>query len=70
MTIPPASPAAHADVSEYQWIVWFGAFAAFFAAFGIGANDVANAFATSVGSKALTVIMLHTPICPFWAAFS
>ncbi|AEO97646.1 putative phosphate permease [Emiliania huxleyi virus 86] len=40
---------------EYTWIVVFGAFAAFFAAFGIGANDVANAYATSVGSKALTI---------------
>mmetsp|Transcript_25699 Transcript_25699/g.81172 ORF Transcript_25699/g.81172 Transcript_25699/m.81172 type:complete len:575 (-) Transcript_25699:197-1921(-) len=40
---------------EYSWIVVFGAIAAIFAAFGIGANDVANAYATSVGSKALTI---------------
>ncbi len=40
---------------EYTWIVVFGGFAAFFAAFGIGANDCANSYATSVGSKALTI---------------
>ncbi|CBJ33038.1 high affinity phosphate transporter, probable [Ectocarpus siliculosus] len=40
---------------HFLWIVIVGAFGAFFAAFGIGANDVANAFATSVGAKALTI---------------
>ena len=39
----------------YLWIVIVGGMFAFFAAMGIGANDVANAFATSVGSKALTI---------------
>ncbi|CAN0318406.1 unnamed protein product [Ascophyllum nodosum] len=39
----------------FLWIVIVGAFGALFAAFGIGANDVANAFATSVGAKALTI---------------
>merc|ERR1719487_418593 len=43
------------DTSHYLWIVILGGLAAFGAAFGIGANDVANAFATSVGSKALTI---------------
>lgn len=42
-------------MAEYEWIVVAGAVTAFIAAFGIGANDVANAFATSVGSKAITI---------------
>ena len=71
---------AQDDVDHYEWLVVLGVIAAFFAAFGIGANDVANAcappplsltqpeatfmilhhcsarrFATSVGSKALTI---------------
>ena len=40
---------------EYIWVVVVGGFMAFFAAMGIGANDVANAFATSIGSGALTI---------------
>jgi solute carrier family 20 (sodium-dependent phosphate transporter) len=39
----------------YLWIVITGGVFSFFAAMGIGANDAANAFATSVGSKALTI---------------
>ena len=39
----------------YEWIVIVGGLFAFFAAMGIGANDAANSFATSVGSKALTI---------------
>lgn len=39
----------------YSWIIIVGGLFAFFAAMGIGANDVANAFATSVGSKSLTM---------------
>ena len=37
------------------WIVITGGLFAFFTSAGIGANDAANAFATSVGSKALTL---------------
>lgn len=39
----------------YLWIVIVGGAFAFFASAGIGANDAANAFATSVGSKALSL---------------
>lgn len=39
----------------YTWIIVVGGIFSFFAAMGIGANDVANAFATSVGSKSLTM---------------
>ncbi|CAM9644653.1 unnamed protein product, partial [Ectocarpus sp. 6 AP-2014] len=39
----------------FLWILIVGTFGAFFAAFGIGANDVANAFANSVRAKALTL---------------
>lgn len=45
----------------YTWIVITGGLFSFIAAMGIGANDVANAYATSVGSKALT--MKQAVIC-------
>mgnify|MGYP001174351299 CR=1 FL=1 len=47
----------------YLWILIIGSIFSFFAAMGIGANDAANSFATSIGSKSLTlkqVIVLAT----------
>jgi sodium-dependent phosphate transporter len=43
------------ETKQFEWMCVCGGFLAFFAAFGIGANDVANAFATSVGSGALSI---------------
>lgn len=37
------------------WIVVAGFIVAFILAFGIGANDVANSFGTSVGAGVLTI---------------
>ncbi|KAG1680955.1 hypothetical protein FOA52_009914 [Chlamydomonas sp. UWO 241] len=48
-----AAPLPVGDWNEYLWIVVCGGLAAAFMAWGIGANDVANSFATSVGSKTL-----------------
>lgn len=39
----------------FIWIVVAGGITSFIASMGIGSNDAANAFATSVGSKALTL---------------
>ena len=39
----------------YLWIFITGIFFAFYNAWGIGANDCANSFATSVGAKVLTL---------------
>ena len=41
--------------SDYTWIFVCSIILALFVAWGIGANDVANSFATSVGSKALSL---------------
>ena len=40
---------------DWTWLIVCSGILAFLAAYGIGANDVANAYATSVGSKAITV---------------
>ncbi|KAI5056829.1 hypothetical protein GOP47_0028647 [Adiantum capillus-veneris] len=44
-----------AVLNEYLWLVVVGALGAFGFGWGTGANDVANAFGTSIGSKALTL---------------
>ncbi|KAL2629285.1 hypothetical protein R1flu_013971 [Riccia fluitans] len=44
-----------AELAGYVWLVVVGAFVAFGFGWGTGANDVANAFGTSVGSKTLTL---------------
>ncbi|KAJ3051669.1 Na+/Pi symporter [Rhizophlyctis rosea] len=42
------------DPYSYTWLFAIGLVLAFADAFGIGSNDVANSFATSVGSRSLT----------------
>jgi len=47
--------ASRAYSSDLLWIVILGFIVSFILAFGVGANDVANSFGTSVGSKVLTI---------------
>ena len=42
--------------ADYMWVLILGFIIAFFLAFSVGANDVANPFGTSVGSGALTLL--------------
>jgi sodium-dependent phosphate transporter len=51
----PSSAIKYDNTKDFTWIMVFGAMLAFFAAYGIGANDVANSFSSSVGSKSLTM---------------
>lgn len=44
-----------AVMEEYLWIAVVGTASGFVYAFGIGANDVANSFASTVSSKSLTL---------------
>ncbi|GMS78186.1 hypothetical protein PENTCL1PPCAC_30466, partial [Pristionchus entomophagus] len=51
------------DLSVFQsqtlWALIVGIILAFILGFGMGANDVSNAFGTSVGSKAVTIIQAY-----------
>lgn len=55
---------------EYLWLFVVSVFLAVFVAWGIGANDVANSFGSSVGTKALTMgqAVIVAGICEFLGA--
>ena len=48
-------PADQAAFPQYHWMAIAAILFSFFMAFGIGANDVANAFATSVAAKSVSL---------------
>jgi phosphate/sulfate permease len=59
------------DLREYLWIAVLGGICGFFYGFLIGANDVANAFASTVSSKSVTLkqAVLIASVCEFSGAF-
>lgn len=46
------------ETARYDWILAITFIAYFFSAFGNGANDVANAYATSVAARTLTLLQV------------
>ncbi|KAG0262847.1 Na+/Pi symporter [Actinomortierella ambigua] len=59
------------QVHDYTFLFVMGLVFAFLDAYGIGANDVANAFATSVGSGSITLLqaLIIACFCEFGGAF-
>ena len=59
------------ELTDYLWIPILCTLASFFKSWGIGANDCANSFATSVGAKVLTLrqAVLVAAIFEFTGAF-
>ena len=51
----PVVSAQTAFTEEYTWVLALSVLATVFCAYGIGANDVSNAFASAIGAKALTL---------------
>ncbi|KAI9296212.1 PHO4-domain-containing protein [Neoconidiobolus thromboides FSU 785] len=54
LTVFMGSPVPHM-LDEYTWLFAVTVIVAFIDAYGIGANDVANSFSTSVGSRSITL---------------
>jgi len=61
---------ADAALSQYYWMTQAAIVFAFWMSFGIGANDVANSFATSVSAKSITLLQatLIASVCEFAGA--
>jgi phosphate/sulfate permease len=60
-----------AVLTEYLWIAVLGGLVGFMYGFLIGANDVANAFASSVSAKSITLrqAVMIASVCEFGGAF-
>ena len=61
---------AEACCDQYKWMTIAAGIFGFLMAFGIGANDVANAFATSVSAKSISLkqAVLIAAVCEFLGA--
>jgi len=60
-----------AQLTEYLWIAVLGGIVGFMYGFLIGANDVANAFASSVSAKSVTLkqAVMIASVCEFGGAY-